>query len=274
MKASIFILLLALPAVALRAHDHLNAGAASQAQGAPLLFVNGSNYAVSTHYAMPLELLDSGPRRGWFGNAAFTFTALWATPMFGPVPPNPPAVGSFIKARVISLSGPEGGVFSFTEGNGTSAGFTVPVGTTNGTHSFELSENYDMEPDSDPFGHLHDRVWAVNKPGVYTLGIRLFDASPNGVGGGPIHAESGVYQLTLQAWQRDPSVTVDGTNVVTRFYARRGFTVSVEAGTTLDGTPPWQTIWGPAAGDDRFHFVTNGLTDRPRRFFRMREEEP
>ena len=257
-----------------RAHDHLNAGAVSQAQGAALYFVNGGVYAPATGYAVPLPPIAAGPLAGRWGNSAFTLTALWATPDFGPVPPNPPAVGSFIRVRVVSVAGPAGGVFSFVEGDGQTPSFDVPVGVTNGTASFELSENYDMEPDSDPFGHLHGRSLVVNRPGRYTLGLQLFDASPNGAGGGPIHAPSAVYFLQLWAGGPEPVPVAAGTNVVVTFQARAGRFVTLESSDSLSGTNAWQAVWGPSAGDDRVRSVTNAWTVEPRRFFRVREAFP
>src|SRR6185369_13991264 len=73
-----------------------------------------------------------------------TFVALPATLWTGGPAPNCAAQGAFIEAKVISLDGPDGGEIALWEENvdatQTTKRFSVPVGTSNGTNRFTVSE--------------------------------------------------------------------------------------------------------------------------------------
>ena len=59
--------------------------------------------------------------------------------------------------------------------------FSVPTGTLNGTHRFNLTQSPEEGGwESDPFGHFHGRRFTVNKPGLYTVGVQLIDTSKAG----------------------------------------------------------------------------------------------
>src|SRR5262249_51642414 len=149
----------------------------------------------------------SGPYAGYYQPGGLTIAVLAETPAnAGPVP-NAPAFGSWIFVRVVSVQGPPGGVFGYWETNATSPTFSVPVGTTNGTNAYCVGQN-DCSPGSDPYGHIHGRVFSATKPGLYTIGFQAFDNSTNGTGGGPIQSPSDVYYFRWQAGLNITSFTV------------------------------------------------------------------
>jgi hypothetical protein len=184
-----------------QSHAHLNAGALSQTQGAPLAFDNGADFITNSLYAKGLSFTNSGQFANLYqGN--ITLTALHATDPFGDPVPGGPAPGAFIVAEIVTVSGPVGGEFGFWETNSSSAPvFSIPVGTTNGNFRFDLSEAAlgAGTPGGDPFGHIHGRRFTATKPGLYTVGFRLLDVSANGTDGGPIHTPSAIFPIYFQA---------------------------------------------------------------------------
>src|SRR5436190_18279876 len=121
-------------------HGHLNVGAAAQTQGAKVRFDNGADFTAGSLYVKTLTFTNEGKYANVYsGN--ITLTALHATDAFGDPVPGGPAAGSFLVAEIVSVDGPEGGEFQFWETNSTTeATFHIPVGTTNASYKFELSE--------------------------------------------------------------------------------------------------------------------------------------
>ena len=110
------LLLAGLAAAPLHAqHGHLNVGALSQTQDSALQFVNGADFAESSGYVRDLPYSDVGRYAGTF-NANITLTAFNSFDTNGTPLPNGPAAGSFIRAEILSVSGPAGGRFSFWAG--------------------------------------------------------------------------------------------------------------------------------------------------------------
>ncbi|HMO65912.1 MAG TPA: hypothetical protein PKE47_11950, partial [Verrucomicrobiota bacterium] len=135
------LLLAGLAAAPLHAqHGHLNVGALSQTQDSALQFVNGADFAESSGYVRDLPYSDVGRYAGTF-NANITLTAFNSFDTNGTPLPNGPAAGSFIRAEILSVSGPAGGQFSFWENDGQPVPlFTLVSGFSGASPSWALSD--------------------------------------------------------------------------------------------------------------------------------------
>lgn len=266
-----FAVLLAWPNALHAQHVHVNAGALSTTQGAQLYFPNGSVYDTGAGYDVYLAFTNSGSFSNLYQGAGVTFTALASTldnggPAFGHA-----ADGAFLQLQFVSMSGPPGGVFGVwmqDQGNPGSSQplFTLPVGTTDGTNRFNLSEN-DGSPGADPYGHIHGRTFTATRPGLYTLGCRILDTSTNGTGGGPIHTPSDIYYFYFQAGLTISSWEMNANPRGVTFGTAAGATYFVEASPD-SGATNWTTVAGPIAGDNYLHTVTTNAT-APQLFFRI-----
>lgn len=170
-------------------HGHLNAGAAGQQQDDPLVLVNGADFAAGSGYVLNLNWSDTGRYAGTY-NGNITFTALRSFDTNGVALPNGPAPGSFIRAEVLSVSGPPGGNFSFWNNDGGPTPlFTLPSGFAGQSAAWDISDASlgAGQPGGNAFGHIHGRRFSSTVWGDYEVTFRFFDASDNGAGGGPIH---------------------------------------------------------------------------------------
>jgi len=186
-------------------HGHLNAGATGQNQNDQLVWANGAAFATSSGYVQPMPLAANSDSRyfGYF-NSGPTVTALTATN-------GGSALGSFLAAEIVSVSGPAGGLFGFWEGEdlggGSAATFSIPAGSSGVSFQFALSDASlgAGQPAQDPFGHIHGRRFTTTTEGLYTIGFRVLDMSVNGAGGGPIHLPSDVLYMNFSAVVPEPS---------------------------------------------------------------------
>src|ERR1043166_1651376 len=130
----------ALPIAAQDVHGHLNVGAAGQKQNDKLLFSNGRDFATASEYVKLLSFTNATKYAGYYqGN--ITLTALHSFDAFGEPDPSAPAPGSFIRAEIVSVKGPDGGAFGFWETNSTTdPTFSIPTGTSGASYAFDLSE--------------------------------------------------------------------------------------------------------------------------------------
>jgi hypothetical protein len=256
-------------------HVHLNAGATSTDQDAPLHFVNGNSYDTNAGYNVYLSFTNSGSFSNLYQGAGLSFTALASTLNNGGPAPGHAADGALLQLQFVSLSGPPDGLFGVwmqEPGNPSSSFplFLLAAGMTNGTNLIALSES-DGSPGADPYGHIHGRTFTASRPGLYTLGCRIVDTSSNGAGGGSIHAPSGLYYfhfqagITISSWAKNPdslSLTF-GTTTGKNYY--------VESTPDLT-TPNWTTLAGPFAGDN--HLLTAVANSTAAQlFFRLRSDE-
>ena len=256
-------------------HEHLAAGANSTTPGSPLVFVNAGDYATNSGYVFNLEMDAPGsPYDGWYYTGDLVFVALAATPDYGGPEAQAAALGSHLEIVLETFGGPPGSTLGFweTQQNGvdsTNLTWTVPVGLTNGTNHIVVSET-DGSPAADPYGHIHGRIYSVDKPGLYTVGFRFVDTSTNGPGGGPIQTPSDRFYLYFQA-----DVTIAGIGPVTNgvslvFAAPSNLPDSGTAPATnyqIELTPilgpsaNWQPIADLVVGDDHLHTVTLPITN-------------
>lgn len=183
-------------------HGHLNAGAGPQqelpalgaAQGDQLFFANGGDYASGFGYALTLAYTTTGTYAGYY-QGHLTTTAIAATVAHGGPAAFHAAPGSFLQLKLLAVTGPAGGTWSFWDEGATAPTFSLVAANP---AMWALSEN-DGSLGSDPYGHIHGRRYTTDMPGLYTVSFQLVDTSINGTGGGPLHTPSEVFQMDFNA---------------------------------------------------------------------------
>jgi hypothetical protein len=256
-------------------HIDVNAGAASIAQGQPLRFNNGSTFNTNSLYVRPLILATSGTFAGYYYSSGITFTGV------GTGLGSAAAPGTQIRLRFVSVSGPEGGSFGIWDVPGfnpgevesTALAFSIPVGTTNATNSILISEN-NGETDADPYGHIHGRNYTATQPGLYVVGLQLYDAASNGSGGGPIHSPSAIYPMYFQAGITIASLTHSTSNLAVTFASQNGKSYHLQ--TTANPALPnsWTNLAGPFTGSHLLRTVTDTNVHHAIRLYRLRVTTP
>jgi len=263
-------------------HLHVNAGAVGSTNRAPLSFVNGDSFVASSGFVITSVLRTNGPAAGYHdASSSVTFTAVFGDGSDGP----PAAYGAQLALVIKSVSGPPGGAFAFWESfqgdceqSGESITFGLPVGTTNGTNRFLLSQNNGL-PDEDPFGHCHGRRLTMTKPGLYTVEAQIVDVSRNGPGGGPIHTPSPIYKFHFQAgttiaWSARTNNSFAATFATLPSNAARNYSYYLEASPALDGIELWNTVAGPVRGDNHLQTLVDPTVGEAQRYYRLRVTSP
>jgi hypothetical protein len=256
-------------------HIDINAGAASTEGGQPLRFNNGSNFNTNSLYVRPLLLATSGTFAGYYYSSGITFTGV------GTGLGSAAAPGTQIRLRFVSVSGPEGGSFGIWDVPGfnpgevesTALAFSLPVGTTNGTNSILISEN-NGEPDTDPYGHIHGRNYTATKPGLYVVGMQLYDAASNGSGGGPIHSPSAIYPMYFQAGITIASLTHNTNHLAVTFASQNAKSYHLQTTVNPALTNSWTNLAGPFTGSHLLRTVTDTNISHPARLYRLRVTTP
>ena len=253
-----------------RADTHLYAGALGTDPGDPLSFSNGALGPV----ALPQILRTNGLNAGHYRGDALTFSALAAMPGNGGPVAGHAALGARLAVQVVSVSGPAGGSFAFWEGDGESdlgrITFSVPVGTTNGTDSFVISEN-DGEPGADPYGHIHGREFTTSAPGIYVVGFRVIDLSTTGPDGGPIHRPSAILPVRFQAGLRIEGIQHLTNRVTVSFRSPPGISNLLEAAESPAAPTGWQPAAAPLRGNNGLQTITDTNATAGARFYRLRQ---
>jgi hypothetical protein len=171
------------------------------------------------------------------------------------------------------VKGPAGGSFAFWEGDGESdlgaITFSVPVGTTNGTNHFVISENVD-EAGADPYGHIHGREVTTSLEGTYVVGFRAIDLSTNGVGGGPIHSPSDIFEMRFQAGTRLEGIQTFTNRVTASYRSLQGISNVLEKIDALSLTN-WQPATAPLRGNNNLQSFTDTNAPIGSRFYRLRQ---
>ena len=189
--------------------------------------------------------------------------------------------------KLLGVEGPAGASFGFWETagqgedgegvDGTNLTWSVPVPYHNGTNLIYVSES-DGSPGSDPYGHLHGRVYSVTKPGFYKATWQFVDTSTNGPGGGPVDLPSAPFATYYQAGLTIAGIT-DETNSVNVIFAAPSdqpddlstppTNYTLESSATLGADAAWSQIGNVIVGDDTLHTVTLLKTNHQRTFFRL-----
>jgi hypothetical protein len=285
MKTALLSLVLALAVPATYAHEHLAAGAASTDIGAPLIFQNAADYESASGFVFNLGAGSTNDAYlGYYHTSDLVFGALATTPNNGGPEPGHAAPGGHIQIQLLAIDGPAGASFGFWETaqdgvDSTNLTWSVPVPSANGTNLIHVSEN-DGSPGSDPYGHLHGRVYSVNKPGLYKATWKFVDTSTNGPGQGPVNAPSAPFSLYYQA-----DVTLSGirpnTNGMELTFAAPSnlpdsgvgpaTSYTVESSPIVGAGAVWQVVGDVVTGDDHLHTMAVPLTERMV-FFRLQAE--
>jgi len=267
------VLAVLLSPAALAQHVHLNAGAAATVVGSPVSFLNGARYSAEAGYVIPLTAATSGPYAGYH-HGSITFTAVPASEFLGGPVPGHALPGTHLEMRIVSVAGPAGGSFGFWETpggeqDGTELTFSLPVGTTDGTRSFPLSENSGLA-DEDPFGHFHGRKFTATLPGLYRVGSQAVDTAASGPDGGPLHTPSEVLTLNFQAGVTIASTRLTEAGLELTFATTTDKSHFINRALPTTATPVWTAVAGPFPGDGRMLTVGPLPTDEPAAWFRLR----
>jgi hypothetical protein len=257
-----------------RADTHIFGGALGTNQNDKLFFSNGIAFdAATTSFFFPQVLRTNGLNAGHYRGDNVTFSALAGTvPNGGPIPGHA-AFGARLAVRVVMVEGPPGGNFSFWEGDGESdlgiITFSVPSGTSNGLHSFVISEN-NSEPGADPYGHIHGREITTSAEGTYLVGFQLLDTSTNGAGGGPIHSPSDILKIKFQAGTKIETIQTFTNRVTATFRAPPAISNVLEKIDSLSQTN-WQPAATPLRGNNNVQTFTDTNAPLANRFYRLRQ---
>lgn len=257
-----------------RADTHIYGGAMGTNQNDKCIFSNGALFdATLSSYSFPQVLRTNGLNKGNFRGDTVTFSALARTEINGGPIPAAAAFGAELAVQVASVEGPLGGSFAFWEGDGESdlgtITFSVPVGTTNGTNYWIISENGGVAG-TDPYGHIHGREVTTSLPGTYIVGFRVIDVSTNGAGGGPIQSPSDVLFVRFQAGLRIDSLQTITNRMVVSFRAAPGISNVLESTDSLS-SGNWQRAAAPLRGNNAVQSFVDTNAPSGTRFYRIRQ---
>jgi hypothetical protein len=264
-------------------HVHLAVGAESQQQNSRLLLVNGASYDIFSYggtnsacFFMP----DTDPLYPGLYQSDVTLVALPATLWTGGPAPGCAAQGAYIEAIVKSVTGPPGGEMGFwlesEDGITTTELFTVPIGTSDGTNQFNLTEGepgigVDTPDGPDPFGHIHGRRFTANKPGLYTVGFQFIDTSHAGTDGGPIHTPSKTNYFFFQAGLYLDSIAKTNGIATMRFGTRPFKNYDLECSTNLTTTNWFKVNGFVGANHSDMHVLSDFTATNANRYYRLHE---
>lgn len=263
-----------LPVATNAQHLHLNVGAQSQQQNAPLFFQNGGAFVTNSGFVMPLPPNTSGTFAGYYATASLTPTAI-GTGFFDASTP-----GTQVRLRFVAVQGPASGSFGiwdvpgFNEEEESTSSLTlsIPVGTSTSTQSILLSQN-NAEPGADPFGHIHGRAFSATIPGLYVVTVQAYDNSANGTPSGPIHSPSVLLPIYFQAGVTIAGIARDANQTILSFASRNGSSYYVQATGTPENSASWQDIAGPFTGN-LLQTATETTATESARFYRLRVTTP
>lgn len=262
-------------------HAHIYAGAANQTPGTPLFFQNAdlwdtNSYGGYTQAPACNYFADNYPALypGLYQTVT-TFSALPATIFTGGPSPYAAAFGTYVELKFVSLQGPPGGVLTvwseIDNPANPSVVLTLSVGTTSGTNRFHLSEGDPLDPESDPYGHIHGRRLTLSKPGLYVVGLQLLDTARNGPGGGSTHTPSTTTYFYLQAGLHLGNFS-RSNNVTTARFGLPGFAnYALEASPVLPGTN-WSTVTNlTGLTRSELRWVRDNNATATNRYYRLRK---
>lgn len=256
--------LLAFGALTASAHDHLAIGIVDlngngqPDAGEPLQVMDAALIVRPEYHLLPVNTgqryggyyaLGEAPRT-LFSEDYFTLIAL-SDGQAEIAEPGHASTGAYIWARISSVKGPDGARLGFWDEN-RAFFFTTPTisfltnqAASSYTHEFVLSEPLALPvgPDEDPYGHIHNRGFTVDKPGIYEVGFTFYDRSTNGPGGGPIHPPSQEYKLRFVAGVPDLGMSRNAANgaVTLSWASQSGINYRIDVSSDL-------VSWSPLTG--------------------------
>ena len=267
----------------LQAHDHLAAGATSSSPGATLVFQNDGTFGGDTGFAFNLIAgTTNDAYLGYYYTDDLVFIALAATLDNGGPEPGAAALGTYIQVRLLNIEGPAGATFGFWETSqdgvdSSNLTWSVPVPYYNGTNLIHVTES-DGSPGSDPYGHIHGRIYSFTKPGLYTVTWQFVDTSTNGPGGGPVDLPPAPFYLYYQAGFTIGSITQVTNSFNVTFAAPANIPDSgigpatnyqLWSSPSMGTNENWQPVNNVVVGDDHLHTIAVPLTVPGQQFFRL-----
>lgn len=280
--------ILALTAICLpvQAHDHMPAAATSSDPGATLEYDPfATDYTTNSGFVFSMTTgTTNDPYLGYYYTSDQVFIALAATANNGGPEVGHAAPGTFVQVKLLSVQGPAGASFGFWETaqdgvDATNLTWSVPVPYQNGTNLIYVSQS-DGSPGSDPYGHLHGRIYSVTQPGLYIATWQFVDTSTNGPGGGPVDLPSAPFSTYYQA-----DLTIAGiassTNSVNVIFAAPSnqpddlstppTNYTLESSPSLGADAVWSPVGDVIVGDDTLHVVNIPVTNTTA-FFRLNSD--
>ena len=254
------------------ADTHIYAGAVGTNLNDVLVFTVASLFDTNSGYSLPMVLRTNGFNAGFYRGDTVTFTALSGTDLGTGQVLGRALLGSRLAVQLVSVAGPAGGSVQFWEGDEENPGnqitFNVPVGETQGTNAFVISEN-DGAPGSDPYGHIHGREFTTSTGGLYTVGFRLIDVSTNGIGGGPMHSPSAVLPIYFQAGPVIESIVRATNGIRVQFRSAPGVTNVLEASLSPE-VGGWAAVTAGLRGNSTLQSLVDTNPSSTNRFYRLR----
>lgn len=253
MKNHLLLSALCLTALPLLAHDHIEIGldAATQSQ---LAVVAGPSQELATYF--PQGEAPSYDTQNFPGAAYASILTFSAFDAYSA----PPELGAVVRIDVVSVTGPEGGTFSFWEAGATTATFTRASGWTSSPSdapSFFASE------DGTGWGHIHGRVFSTNKPGVYDVTFQAVDATGE-------YASSNTFTIRFTAITPPQlAINLQGGDIHLSYASRANLSYDVQSSTTLQPND-WTTIETLDGTGGLLEF-SEPLGGRPKIFYRLVE---
>lgn len=275
--------LLAFVTQSIHAHDHLAAGATSSSPGATLMFQNDGTFGGDTGFAFNLIAgTTNDPYLGYYYTDDLVFIALAATLNNGGPEPGAAALGTYIQVKLLDIEGPAGASFGFWETSqdgvdSSNLTWSVSVPFHNGTNLIHVTES-DGSTGSDPYGHIHGRIYSFTTPGLYTVTWQFVDTSTNGPGGRPVDLPSAPFYLYYQAGFTIGSITQVTNSLNVTFAAPANIPDSgigpatnyqLWGSPTLGTNATWQPVSNVVVGDDHLHTITVPLMGPLQQFFRV-----
>ncbi len=275
---------LAVVGLQIQAHDHMPAAATSSDPGATLQYAPfATDYTTNSGFVFSLDAgTTNDPYLGYYYTSDQVFSALAATGDNGGPEVGHAAPGTYIQVKLLSVDGPAGASFGFWETaqdgiDSTNLTWSVPVPSVNGTNLIAVTQS-DGSPGSDPYGHLHGRVYSVTKPGFYKATWQFVDTSSNGPDGGPVDLPSAPFATYYQAdlTIAGLTATVNGLNLAFAVPSNQPDDLStpptdytLETSPALGAAANWQPLGDVITGDDTLHFITVPATNSAQ-FFRLK----
>ncbi len=267
--------------------NQVQCGAESTNLNSKLTFANAAAYDITSGYTQPLiyTLVSNlvqlrgavSEIKGFYNTTNLAFHALSRTSA------SPAADGSYLVCEVVSVSGPEGGTFSFWEQGARGPTYSFPAGAApaSGKNRFDVTDIAQGGglPYGDPFGAIPGRRLTVDKPGEYVVGFKLHDTSSNSLSIGPMHASSDLLTIKFQTAVQPSLARIAVTNEVATLTLNQGGLTNIFLETSTSLVPAnWATVAGPftnapIGGNTRLLKVTNTESILSR-FYRLRGTGP
>jgi len=172
----------------------------------------------------------------------------------------PPANGALVRIEILAVTGPAGGSVSFWDTFESSPAITRASGWVAGISD---QPAIDVSEDESGYGHIHGRVFTMNKPGVYQVTFRAMDTTGEYDPSLPF-----VVEFTALATPQ-LSIRFDGGMISLTFESRSDLVYDVQSTTTLDWDD-WTTI-NTLDGNGQLIEFEDPLAGRPRVFYRLVE---